>query len=139
MLLFRMRRRHVLVRLMYYPAGFIMMAIPNALREMRDWSLFRMLIRTCGPRLLYARLQTCLLAMMMPDWFRLVFIEMKLISRRGLLQRRLLRLLLQVVVPVMIYLGCRDFLEQTGVIPAGESFSSADELRAYVRGRMSRS
>ena len=31
------------------------------------------------------------------------------------------------------------FLEQTGVIPAGESFSSAAELRTYVRGRMSRS
>ena len=35
--------------------------------------------------------------------------------------------------------GLQRFLEQTGVIPAGESFSSADELRAYVRGRMSRS
>ena len=36
-------------------------------------------------------------------------------------------------------LGLQRFLEQTGVIPAGESFSSADELRAYVRGRISRS
>ena len=35
--------------------------------------------------------------------------------------------------------GLQKFLEQTGVIPAGESFSSAAELRAYVRGRMSRS
>ena len=33
--------------------------------------------------------------------------------------------------------GLQRFLEQTGVIPAGESFSSAAELRAYVRGRMS--
>ena len=31
------------------------------------------------------------------------------------------------------------FLEQAGVIPAGEEFSSAAELRAYVRGQMSRS
>ena len=36
-------------------------------------------------------------------------------------------------------LDLQKFLEKTGVIPAGESFSSADELRAYVRGRMSRS
>ena len=34
--------------------------------------------------------------------------------------------------------GLQTFLEQTGVIPAGESFSSAAELRSYVRGRMSR-
>ena len=31
------------------------------------------------------------------------------------------------------------FLEQTGVIPAGETFSSDAELRAYVSVRMSRS
>ena len=30
------------------------------------------------------------------------------------------------------------FLEQTGVITAGETFSSAAELSAYTRGRMSR-
>ena len=32
----------------------------------------------------------------------------------------------------------QSFLEQTGVIPAGETFSSAAELRAYVRGRIIR-
>ena len=35
--------------------------------------------------------------------------------------------------------GFQKFVEQTGAIPAGESFSSAAELRAYMRGRMSRS
>ena len=35
--------------------------------------------------------------------------------------------------------GLQRFLEQMGVIPTGETFSSAAELLAYVRVRMSRS
>ena len=34
--------------------------------------------------------------------------------------------------------GRQRFLDQRGVIPAGETFLSAPELSAYLRGRMSR-